>query len=163
MNAWAAIVTNYRYLMETAIAYETTNLFHETPSGPDITKLPNSIFNGAYSIAVGAIPTITTEVNATIVFEYQVLLRVGFIINQEDKNDPDTSTIDKTKSEYHNAVNDCEAIVRKLFASSTYQRGLESDLDGVTLQSVSAVEFLEATANYATVTISALARKTIPL
>lgn len=146
MTAWSVIVENFRHLMQETIKNDAINLFDETPSGPDITKLPNSKFNGSYSISYRGNPQVFTEINGTITLQYGVRLKVCFVINQEDKNDPDTSIIDKSKREYHNAVSDIETIVVKRLTASTFQ----DELDNIELQNIGELTFLDDIQNYAT-------------
>lgn len=132
--------------MQETISNDVNNLFIETPSGPDITKLPQSKFNGAWSLSHRGNPLVICEINGTITLQYSVRLKVGFIINIEDKNDPDTSVIDTSKSEYHNALSDIETIVVKRMTALTFS----DELDNVELASIGELTFLDSMENYAT-------------
>lgn len=154
MTCWDKIVMNFRHLMQETITNYVHHTFDETPSHGDILKLPNPLLNGAYSITSRGNPVIDLEVNSMITMTYIVRLQLGFIINQENKKDPDTQEIDKSKSEYHDAVSDVEQIVVRRMNSSSYQSeeevAAQRDLDRVDVQNIGELVFADDIQNYAT-------------
>lgn len=144
---WQTLLDDFVELMEVDIEPTRYNPFHHTTSGLDITLLPETIWNGAYSIEFGGIPQINAEINNLMQFTTDVRLRVGFVINSEAVADPNSgsTTPVNDKTDYSHAVEDIFLIIKKRLDPTTYA----GVLDYVSFVSASPLTFLNGTENYA--------------
>ena len=141
MSAWDTIRTVVSQLMSD-VNQTSVNAFKETPGGTELRMLPEPIMNGAYSIALSGVPQIEVEVNPTIAYLMLVRLQVMFVINQNDRLDPDTELMDSSKSEYTNAVKDVLLIIK------TMMLGTYSGLEVKDFSQASGLRMLDDTENY---------------
>lgn len=147
MTWWETVLADFREVLEVDAQPNLWNAHSLTPSGLDVALLPNSIYNGAYSIAFEGFTGVGREVNTSYDFQGRVRIRVGYIINSEavaDPNGSDTTPIN-AKTDYSHAVEDIELIIKTRLNVETYH----GVLDYVNFISCSPLQFLNETENYA--------------
>lgn len=127
----------------TTVNVDSHTQFEETPSGVELSTLPQSRFNGAYSIAFSELPEASLEVNATIRYEIGVRIQVGFMINQQERTNPNSEELENDKSEYTNAVEDVVLIIRTILMN--IYDGIEQSF----FTGAGGLQFLEEPGNYA--------------
>ena len=141
MSAWSTIRTVIGEMFET-VNLTANNRFEETPTGTELSTLPSTVFNGAYSIALNGIPQVEREVGTTIVALIRVRVQVGFLVNQIARIDPDTDAMDNSKTEYNNAANDILLIIK------TMMLGQYPTVEVTRFTGASALRSLEDVENY---------------
>jgi hypothetical protein len=111
--------------METDITASANNTFTETKAANSLIHQSTGTYNGAYSIQMAGL-SVVHEINNTWLFEYSVLLKLGFTINPKQRWDQATSTVVNDKLDYNNAVEDVELIVTKALSPSLYGSQVEN-------------------------------------
>ena len=113
---WAsAIYPDFQELMDTDIAGTTYRTWTEFKLGVDLKKANASIHDGAYTISYGGTPALDFEVNSEMGYNHVVILSLGFRLNM----------MDTTRTDYNNAINDIETIIKKRLTSSTWGIGID--------------------------------------
>jgi hypothetical protein len=147
MSVWDDISDDFLNLMEVECEPTLYNAMTHTPSGLDITRLPDTRINGAYSIGFSGVPQAKTDINGYITLTIDVTLKVGFVINSEAKADPNavTDTPVNDKEDYYNAVRDILHIIKRRLDVSTWV----GTLDWVGFVNSTGLIFLNDSENYA--------------
>jgi hypothetical protein len=147
MSVWDTISDDFTTLLTVDCEPDLYNAMLQTPSGLDITKLPDTRINGAWSLAFSGVSAAKRDINGYIWLTIDVTLKVGFVINSEAKSDPlaATTTPVNDKEDYYNAVKDILLIIKKRLDVATYV----NVLDSVDFVNSSGLIFLNDTENYA--------------
>jgi len=144
MSVWVdKVKANVTRLMETDITATANSTFAETKATNSLQHNATSTFNGSWSVQMGGL-SINHEINNTWLFDYTVVLKLGFTINPKQRFDPNTSTVVNDKLEYNEAVEDIELIATKALDASLYN----SLLENIELVSVSPFEYINELENF---------------
>lgn len=127
MSAWDDIIADFVEVLEVDAEPLLYHAFEHTPSGLDVMLLPEPKIDGAYSIGLGGISRVATEVNTVYWFVMDVVLKLGFTINNEAKADPNvaSTTPVNDKADYAGAVKDIMLIIKTRLNPSTYEGVLD--------------------------------------
>ncbi len=129
---------DFKELLEVELpdSYKTSNKFKECEDFIELTYVPASMFNGAYSIQVNAIRDVNVEVNTVLYYNYEVRIQLAFSINSNGG-----------KTSYQGAMRDVEQFIRKRLDSSTWD-GDETSIQNIQFFNMNKPKFLQSGEEY---------------